>query len=305
MEKNYQIKGMSCAACASKVEKAVNSLDGVSLARVNLMKNTCLVSFDENKINDENIIAAVMGAGYDALPAKEGNLFLDNEHELKAQRYKLYLSLCLTFLIMLLSMGPMFGLVIVSNAFINGSIQGALTLIVVILQKHYFISAYKALKHLGFNMDSLVSSGSAASIIYSVISLLNIDLSDNYTVLEHTHPLFFEGAAGILTFVAIGKYIENRAKHRTSSAVSALYDLAPKSVSVKRDGTVKQVLLSSVVCGDTVVLKAGDKIGIDGVVTSGSAHIDESALSGESRPVKKEVQSEVNPQPLCLMATLR
>ncbi len=293
MEKNYQIKGMSCAACAAKVEKSVNSIDGVRKASVNLMKNTCLVDFDDSLVTDENIEAAVFNAGYEALVAKEGNLFLDDEKELKDKRVKLYLCFIFTFIIMLLSMGPMFGLVLIDNAFLNGSIQGALTFIVVLLQKHYFISALKTLKHGGFNMDSLVSSGAFASILYSVISLLNVDFADDCTVLAHIHPLFFEGAAGILTFVSIGKYIENRAKHRTSSAVSALYDLAPKSVSVLENGTVKQVLISSVKCGDTVVLKAGDKIGIDGRVLKGSAYVDESALSGESRPVKKTDNSEV------------
>jgi heavy metal translocating P-type ATPase len=293
MEKSYQIKGMSCAACASKVEKAVGSIHGVSKASVNLMKNTCLVEFDDALVTDENVIAAVDAAGYEALISKQGNLFLDDESELKQIRTRLYISLVLTFFIMLLSMGHMFSLNLIHNAFFNGSLQGAMALIVAILQKQYFISALKALKHGGFNMDSLVSTGAAASFIYSVFSLLNIDLSATSEVLGSTHPVFFEGAAGILTFVAIGKYIENRAKHRTSSAVSALYDLAPKSVSVKRDGSVLQILLDSVAIGDTVVLKAGDKIGIDGIVISGSAHIDESALSGESRPVKKETGSEV------------
>ena len=293
MEKSFQIKGMSCAACASKVEKAVSGIHGVSRASVNLMKNTCAVVYDEALVSDENVIAAVDAAGYEALISKQGNLFLDDENELKQIRVRLYISLALTLFIMLLSMGHMFSVHLIHNGFINGCLQGAMALIVGILQKQYFISALKALKHGGFNMDSLVSTGAAASFIYSVFSLFQVELTDPFEVLLTSHPVFFEGAAGILTFVAIGKYIENRAKHRTSSAVSALYDLAPKSVSVKRDGIVVPVVLDSVSVGDTVVLKAGDKIGIDGVVLSGSAHIDESALSGESRPVKKEAESEV------------
>lgn len=300
MEKSYQIKGMSCAACASKVEKAVSGINGVSRASVNLMKNTCSVVFDDALVSDENVIAAVDSAGYEAVISKQGNLFLDDETELKQIRVRLYISLTLTVFIMLLSMGHMFSLHLVHNGFINGCLQGAMALIVGILQKQYFISALKALKHGGFNMDSLVSTGAAASFIYSVFSLLNVELTDSFEVLSSAHPVFFEGAAGILTFVAIGKYIENRAKHRTSSAVSALYDLAPKSISVKRDGKVVPVLIDSVSIGDTVVLKAGDKIGIDGVVTSGSAHIDESALSGESRPVKKELSDVVSSATLVL-----
>lgn len=293
MEKSYLIKGMSCAACASKVEKAVCSIKGVSSASVNLMKNTCQVIFDDSAVSDENVIAAVSAAGYEAVISKSGNLFLDDDRELSQIRIRLYVSLILTFIIMLLSMGHMFSFVLIHNAFINGCLQGALALIVAVLQKQYFLSALKALKHGGFNMDSLVSTGSAASFIYSVFSLLNVEITDSHEVLQTVHPVFFEGAAGILTFVAIGKYIENRAKHKTTSAVSALYDLAPKTVAVKRNGDVTPVLIDSVQIGETVVLKAGDKIGIDGTVISGSAHIDESALSGESRPVKKDVSDEI------------
>ncbi len=293
MQTEFQIKGMSCAACAMKVEKAARKVDGVKEAKVNLMLNTCSVSFDDGLTDSAAIIEAIENSGYGAAPKGENTFNVADESALKAKRRDLLLSFSLTFLIMIFSMGPMFGFVIFSSALVSAAVQGVLAFMVCVIQKQYFISALNGLKHLSFNMDTLVSLGSLASFIYSVYSFGTIEPSDTFEVLMSQKPVFFEGAAGILTFVAIGKYIENREKKTTTSAISALHEIAPKVATIKVGDGEREVSLKSLKVGDTVILKQGQRSGVDGVVIRGEGHTDESALTGESRPVKKESGSEV------------
>lgn len=289
----YQVQGMSCAACSSKVEKSVSSIKGVFSADVELMKNTCTVEYDETIVNDTIIIAAIVNSGYQAKVYSGGNLYSDDISSIKKEKHNLVICFVLTFFLLLLSMGHIVGLMPISNAFYNALIQGVIAFIIICLQKKYFVSALNALKHFNANMDTLVSLGSLTSFIYSVFVLGTIELTDACDVLYTTKPIFFEGAAGILTFVAFGKFIESRAKHKTTNAISALYDLAPKTVLVKKNNEILTLLLNDISVGDIIIAKQGQRLGVDGVVVQGTAYIDESAITGESKPCKKIVDSSV------------
>ena len=289
-KRSYDIRGMSCAACVSNIERAVKAIPGVSEVNVMLMKNRMTLIADENLVKDDMIENAVKNAGYGACPVSDAkeSLKSDDKEALK-QKTQLILSVILTLALMILSMTDLIKI----NALSKAVTEAFLTLGVMFFQRKYFISAYRALLHKNFNMDTLVSLGSISSVIFSIISLVKLDASMDSHVLMHDFPLYFESAAGILTFVAVGKYFEERCKIKTSDAVLKLYDLAPKFVNVKRGEKEILVPLDEVKLADLVLVKAGEQIGIDGVVVEGSGYCDESALSGESAPVKKEIGSKI------------
>lgn len=293
LQKTFLVKGMSCAACSAKVSKAVRSVKGVSKANVELLKNACTVEYDERKVTDALIIAAIENSGYKAKISDGGNLYPEDIDLINKEKLNLIICFVLTSFLLLLSMGHIVGLMPIKNAFVNALTQGVISFIIICLQKKYFISAFNALKHFNANMDTLVSLGSMASFIYSVFILGTIEFTDTCSVLYTTKPIFFEGAAGILTFVAFGKFIESRAKHKTTNAISALYDLAPKTVLVKKNKEIKDALLSDLKVGDIIIAKQGQRLGVDGVVSLGNAYIDESAITGESKPCKKVIDSKV------------
>src|SRR5574344_283159 len=280
LQKTFLVKGMSCAACSAKVSKAVRSVKGVSKANVELLKNACTVEYDERKVTDALIIAAIENSGYKAKISDGGNLYPEDIDLINKEKLNLIICFVLTSFLLLLSMGHIVGLMPIKNAFVNALTQGV-------------ISAFNALKHFNANMDTLVSLGSMASFIYSVFIVGTIEFTDTCSVLYTTKPIFFEGAAGILTFVAFGKFIESRAKHKTTNAISALYDLAPKTVLVKKNKEIKDALLSDLKVGDIIIAKQGQRLGVDGVVSLGNAYIDESAITGESKPCKKVIDSKV------------
>ena len=289
-KRSYDIQGMSCAACVANVERAVRNIPGVSDVNVMLMKKRMTLLADENILKDGVIEDAVSKAGYKAKIASDaGGVKLADDSFVKRQKLQLILSIVLTILLMSISMGNIFSLEAKSSAIA----QLCITLAVMLLQRKYFISAFKAAAHFNFNMDTLVSLGSLASVFFSLNSLLKIDAGMEYEVLMHEYPLYFESAAGILTFVAVGKYLEERGKVKTTDAISKLYDLAPKFVTVFKNNQYQSVPLEEVKRGDIVVIKAGEQIGIDGIVTEGQGFCDESALSGESAPVKKAADSKV------------
>lgn len=293
-KKTYEIKGMSCAACAAKVERAVSRLSGVQAVNVMLLKNRMTLVADPAVTDDQAIIAAVRNAGYDACAASVGSRVQSaDDREVRAQKTELVSSFVLLVILMLVSMGSDFGIVLIDNALVSGVAQLTLTLAIMVLQRRYFRSAFRALLHLGSNMDTLVSMGSLVSFCYSVYHLSMIDPSMTVSGMQGHHSLYFETAAAILTFVAIGKYFEGRTKVRTTDAVMMLYDLAPKFVNLVRDGRETQVALSEVREGDVLAVRAGEQLGIDGTVIAGEGYADESSLTGESRPVKKTADSKV------------
>jgi len=291
MIKTYQVMGMSCAACATRVQKAAMKATGVENADVNLMQNILTVTCSDN-LKDEDVIKAVTESGYGAKViestiASIKTMGKDSQGK-DPDFINLILAIVATLIIMLISMGHMTGFEIIHNGFINAAVQGVLTFFVMVLEKKYFINAFKGLKHLSTNMDTLVSLGAIASFIYSVFVLSTIEFTDTCAVLMDDKAVYFEGAAGILCFVSIGKYIEKKAKVKTTDAINALYNLIPESAVIKaEDGTQKTVALQEVKKGQILLVKQGQRLGVDGVVVSGEGFIDESSLTGESREIKK------------------
>lgn len=297
MIKTYQVMGMSCAACATRVQKAAMKAKGVENADVNLMQNILTVTFKDN-LKDEDVINAVTEAGYGAKVMDSTIVSIKAMEKDSQERdhdfINLILAIIATFIIMLISMSHMIGFEIIHNGFINAAVQGVLTFFVMVLEKKYFINAFKGLKHLSTNMDTLVSLGAIASFIYSVFVLSTIEFTDTCAVLIDDKAVYFEGAAGILCFVSIGKYIEKKAKVKTTGAINALYSLIPESAVIKaEDGTQKTVALQDVKKGEVLVVKQGQRLGVDGEVVSGEGFIDESSLTGESREIKKISGDEV------------
>lgn len=289
-KRSYDIQGMSCAACVANVERAVKNIPGVSDVNVMLMNKRMTLLADENVLKDGVIEDAVARAGYKAeIASGASKVKLADDSGVKKQKLQLILSIALTALLMSISMGNIFSF----GAKTSALVQLAITFAVMLLQRKYFISAFRALVHFNFNMDTLVSLGSLSSVIFSLISLFKIDAGMGYEVLMNEYPLYFESAAGILTFVAVGKYLEERGKIKTTDAVSKLYDLAPKFVTIFKNNQYQNIPLDEVQKGDIIVIKAGEQIGIDGIVSEGQGFCDESALSGESAPVKKLAGSQV------------
>lgn len=297
MIKTYQVMGMSCAACASRVQKAAMKAEGVENADVNLMQNILTVTCTEN-LKDEDVIKTVTEAGYgakaiDSTIASIKSMGKDSRGK-DPDFINLITAIVATFFIMLLSMGHMTGFELVHNGFVNAALQGVLTFFVMVLEKKYFINAFKGLKHLSTNMDTLVSLGAVASFIYSVFVLSTIEFTDTCAVLMGDKAVYFEGAAGILCFVSIGKYIEKKAKVKTTDAINALYSLIPESAVIKdENGEQKTVALQNVKKGQLLLVKQGQRLGVDGVVASGEGFVDESSLTGESREIKKTAGDEV------------
>lgn len=296
LKKTFDIKGMSCAACASHVEKAVSKVKGVSEVNVMLIKNRMTLLADEG-VKDEEIVKAVEDAGYGASRAGSGEgakVAKADDSEAKRRKRALIASFILLVALMALAMGPRFGFTPLPSAFASAAAQCALALAIMWMQRRYYVSAWRALRHGSTNMDTLVSLGSLVSFFYSLYNFATLPQGAGLDALMGSNPVFFDSAAGILCFVAIGKYFEERTRVRTADAVMKLYDLAPKFVTVRHeDGSTSQIPLSEAKKGDILVIKAGEQVGCDGVVVSGSGYCDESALTGESRPVKKTEGSKM------------
>ena len=310
---NFSVSGMSCAACKARIERAVMKVPGVISVSVQLLQNAMVVIFDERKCAAATIIAAVERAGYGASAvATTQHVMQADDSEVSTRYKKLWGSVIVTVLIMLLSMGPMVGINLVPWAETNAYSQLGLCLMVIALNSHYFSSGFKALLHLGPNMDSLVAVGAGASFVASALSVMAITPEESSLTLHHNHYLYFESVATILTLVSVGKFLESKAKLKAINALSALYDLAPETVTVRRlkahpsnkdskghksksDPQWEEVSvpLELVAVGDEVVLRSGERVGVEGVVIEGSGYFDESALTGEAAEVKKEVGAQV------------
>ena len=295
--KKYNISGMSCAACSARVERAVSSLNGVDTCSVNLLTNSMEV---EGTASESEIISAVIKAGYGAEAAdsskdkanKKSNKSKIN-NEIKAIRNRFIISLGFLIVLMYIAMGHnMWGLPL--PAFLHENpmriaiLQMILCIIVMIINKHFFVSGIKSVLNLAPNMDTLVSLGSGASFIYSVALLFQVD--SNHELL---HGLYFESAAMILVLITLGKMLEAIAKGKTTDALDKLTSLAPESATVIRDGKEISVPISEVRVGDIFTVRPGESIAVDGVVIKGESAVDESALTGESIPVDKAVGSNV------------
>lgn len=289
MTKQFAVTGMTCAACSAHVERAVAQLPGVRSAAVNLMLGRLNASYDENQVTSQQIIDAVIRAGYGAREADERDLAPDKQQDEVVRRMGrrlLWSVICLVPLFYI-SMGHMLGLpvpgVFHENHLIMALTELALVIPILILNRAYFTVGFSRLFRISPNMDSLVALGAAAGLVYSLIEM-GLLIAGR---IEGMPDLYFESAGMILTLVTVGKYLEQRSRKKTTGAISALLRLAPDSALVRRHGREVTVPAEEIVMGDTVIVRQGGKIPVDGVVTAGTASVDESALTGESLPVEK------------------
>ena len=294
MTEKFVVTGMTCAACAAHVEKAANSLDGVDSAAVNLMLGTLVCSYDADKVTPQAIISAVEASGYGAAPADEDKRDIRREQEASARamgRRLLWSVVCLVPLFYL-SMGHMMGLPV--PAFMHRQplaaalVQLVLCVPILILNRAYFTVGFSRLFKGAPNMDSLVALGAAAGLVYSLIEM-GLLAAGQVTGMP---DLYFESAGMILTLVTVGKYLEERSKGKTTGAITALLALAPDVAVVRRSGTEVTVATDQIKAGETVIVRQGGRIPVDGTVVKGSGSVDESALTGESMPVEKTAGSK-------------
>lgn len=310
----FQITGMSCAACQIHVAKSVQKLDGVSDVDVSLLANTMVVKYDDLKTDSQKIAEAVSKAGYGAFLFEHHGGRNDfrrewqrrkEEEVLNQKKLKQRLILSIIFLIPLLyiSMGHMLLLPVPlflsgkENSLLFAFTQFLLTIPVVVINGHFFVSGIKAFFNKMPNMDSLVAIGAGASLLYGIFAIYMMIYGFSHGnfdfVLRYSKVLYFESCATILTLVTVGKYLEARSKAKTSDALDKLVNLAPKTAVIIRNG--KEVIIPSeqVVSGDIVLIKPGESIPVDGVVTDGYGYVDQSAITGESIPVEKNIGDEV------------
>ncbi len=301
-KQQFNITGMSCTACSARVNKAVSVLEGVQHATVNLLKNDMIVVYDETQLSANDIAAAVEKAGYGAFPSDKKTLPQQKnaESDLKT---RLVVSVIITTILIYFSMGGMIGLPLpvylhtIGGSDVLALIQFLLTSCVVFLNRAYFTNGLKALFRKSPNMDSLIALGSGAAFVFSIYGLYKItaalNAGDTETAAHFAHNLYFESAAMILTLITFGKFLETGAKRKTADAVTSLISLAPQTAVVLQNGKEETIPADSLAVGDIVIIKAGVRIPADGIVTQGSGIIDESALTGESLPVKKNVGDQV------------
>ena len=283
------VTGMTCAACAAHVEKAAGAVDGVNSAAVNLMLGTLVCSYDRDKASPQAIIAAVEAAGYGAAPADDAKRDIRREQDAAAKamgRRLLWSAVCLVPLFYL-SMGHMLGLPVPAfmhrQPLLAAAVQLALCLPILLLNRAYFTVGFSRLFKGSPNMDSLVALGAAAGLAYSLIEMGLLCAGQ----LAGMPDLYFESAGMILTLVTVGKYLEERSKGKTTGAITALLALAPETAVVRRNGTEVTVAADQIRAGETVIIRQGGRIPVDGTVTKGRGAVDESALTGESMPVEK------------------
>ena len=304
MKIRFQVTGMTCAACSARVEKVTRQTAGVDSAEVNLLANTMVV-----EAKDESVIPAIQkavsDAGYGAIPETPGKKAapqpVQTENPLKEMKTRLIASAVFLVVLMYFTMGHMIGLPVPMwyhhNPLMGALLQFFLTLPVVYLNRVYYTRGLKALWHRAPNMDSLIAVGSLAALIYGVAALFRMAAAmgngDMETVHKYGENLYFESASMILTLITLGKFLETRAKGKTGDAIRALMDLSPKTATVRRDGVETEVAVEDVRLGDTVIVRSGGRIPVDGTVLSGRASVDQSALTGESVPVEKAVGDTV------------
>lgn len=307
MKEKYNITGMTCSACSAHVTKAVAKVNGVKNVNVNLLSNSMVVEYDD-AVSSSDIISAVTEAGYGAeIENNKGTSKqtqkLPYDTELENMRKRLVISFIFFIPVMYLSMGSMAGLPQFSFfKHYEGSFNYAFTLFlltipVLIVNRKYFINGFKALFNKAPNMDSLVALGSSAAVIYGIFAIYKIVHGYTYQetsiVMKYSHDLYFESAVTILTLITLGKYLETKSKRRTRDAVEKLISLTPKTAIVEKDGKEVTVAYDDIQAGNIIVVKPGGIIACDGIIISGAASIDESAITGESIPVEKKQGDKV------------
>ena len=301
----YNVTGMSCAACSARVEKAVSKVDGVTSCSVNLLMNSMGV---EGTASPESIIAAVEAAGYGASlknapsAAKAAQKEEIKDKETPKMKKRLAASVVFLAVLMYFSMGHMVSLPLpsyfVGDHAAVGLVELLLTVAIMVINQRFFISGFKGLINRAPNMDTLVALGSTAAFAYSVYALFGAikaqTAGDMQTAMSYMHEYYFESAAMILTLITVGKMLESRSKGKTTDALKGLMELAPKTANIIKDGKEQSVPVERVQKGDIFVVRPGESIPVDGTVIEGTSAVDESALTGESLPVDKQEGSFVS-----------
>lgn len=304
--KQYTVNGMTCAACAARVEKAVSKVPGVDSCSVSLLTNSMGV---EGEASERAVIAAVTDAGYGAeLKGGKASVSLGNDdvladHETPRLKKRLIASVAVLIVLMYFSMGHMMWNWPVpaffhENHVAMGILQMLLAGIIMVINQKYFISGFKAAINLSPNMDTLVAMGSSVSYLYSIWALFAMSgaqvAGGSDAAAVYMHEFYFETAAMILTLITVGKMLESRSKGKTTDALKSLMKLAPKNATVIKNGIEEVVPVDKVNKGDIFVVRPGENIPVDGVVLEGSSAVNEAALTGESIPVDKETGDNVS-----------
>jgi len=308
VKETFDITGMTCAACESRVQRSASCVAGVTSANVNLLKNSMELEYDGRPETVEAVEAAIGSAGYGAVSRMPKGGARDRasgivdpqisaRKAIKEKQNQLVWSLVLGIPLFYLAMGPMLGWPeLPTFAGMGGMMASAVTQLLLatsllFVNRHYFVSGFKTLARLSPNMDSLIAIGSAASYAFSLVGIYQMAFALGAMDMEAAHAamdhLYFDSAGTILVLITLGKYFEARAKGKTTSAISALMNLTPKTATVLREGVETQIPTDDVVVGDVLVVRAGETVPVDGVVVEGGAAIDESAITGEPIPAEK------------------
>ena len=299
MKKKFIVKGMSCASCVAHVEKACMGVEGVKSCNVSLLTNSMEVEFESNE-DIKRINKAVSDAGYKSYLDKEKGSTKEENTDILNELIRLILSIILLIPLFYLSMGMMLDWNIgyfKEHHMVLGILLMIISFSMMLLNKKFYINAFKALKHKTSNMDTLVSLGSSVAFIYStVILIIMAHYSDNMNmsmVMKYSMNISFETAGMVPTLISVGKFLETLSKGKTTSALNALIDMSPKSAHVKNGDKIEDVLVSDVKIGDIFLVKPGESIPVDGIVVEGEASVSEALLTGESMPVFKEAGSKI------------
>ncbi|MGF6906605.1 heavy metal translocating P-type ATPase [Fusobacterium sp. PH5-44] len=308
MKEKYNIGGMTCSACSAHIEKSLKKLVGIKNINVNLLQNNMTVEYDEGVLHSDEIIETVEKSGYSAWKTNKINrtthdLKDDTLDEMKEMSLRLRISILFLIPLMYLSMGHMLNLPIpkffigVENSISFGLTQMLLVLPVMYVNRKFYKGGFKSLFNRSPNMDSLIAIGSGAAFIYGILAIYRIGYGlgwgDFQLVSKYQKDLYFESASMILTLITLGKFLEARAKGKTSDAIKKLMDLSPKTAIVERNNIEIEIPVEEVKKDDIIIVKPGFHIPVDGEIIEGNTAIDESALTGESIPVEKKVGDKV------------
>lgn len=292
---NFKIQGMHCASCANKLEKIINAIEGVNEATVNIATEQLHVKYKESSELERAIENGVARAGFKLITELKSNSEEEKQPEYKSLWQRFILSLIFSTPLLMITMGHMAGIPLPKlidpaiNSLNFALLQLALTAPVLIAGYKFFTSGIRSLFDLSPNMDSLISIGTGAAVIYGLFAIIEIAVGET----EYAMHLYFESAAVILTLITLGKYLEANSKGKTSEAIKKLMGLAPKTAIILKDNMEVEMLLEDVAVGDVIVIKPGEKLPVDGEVIEGNTSVDEAMLTGESIPVEKIVGSKV------------
>lgn len=306
----FNVTGMTCSACSARIEKNINKTDGIIEANVNLLNNSMMIKYDDLIINENDIIKVVQDTGYNASSSERKKSVdkdiqgkADTQLEIEQMKKRLIISFVFAIPLFYISMGHMLKWPLpnifhgTENALIFAFTQFLLALPVMIINSKYYKVGFKTLFKGSPNMDSLIAIGTTAAIGYGIFAIYKIGYGlghmDMDIVMIYSMDLYFESAAVILALITLGKFLETRAKGKTSDAIKKLMDLSPKTALVERNGLEEEIPVEDVIKGDTIIVKPGQGVPVDGVIVYGNSSIDESMLTGESIPVEKKIGDKV------------